>query len=61
MFLRAVHRPCSKSKQHWKPLVLNSPARQRIGRASALPYRHFKTDGESAERGVEFNGGGTTA
>ena len=58
MFLRAAHRPCSKSKQHWRPLVLNSSARQRIGRASALPHRRLKTDGESPNRGVEFNGGG---
>src|SRR5512143_818924 len=54
MFLRAAHRPCLKSKQHWRPLVLNSSARQRIGRASALPHRRLKTDGESPNRGAEF-------
>lgn len=60
MFLRAVHRPCSRSKPHWRPLALNSSARQRIGRESALPRRHFKTDDESPNHGVEFNGRGTT-
>ena len=54
MFLRAAHRPCSKSKERWKLLALNSSARQRIGQASGLRRRRRETNGESPS-GIEFN------